>query len=130
MSDAKVIVIEPSDSQGRTLETLLRFLDLQPVLVSDVAEFRLHQQTESHDGLAIIVGKETIEKHGRELIAELRAMALPLPVIYLSADGLPKIAESSGDLVWFHLDYPVKQRRLSASDTTSISGFGSAWRRI
>jgi sigma-54 dependent transcriptional regulator, flagellar regulatory protein len=112
--DAKVIVIEPSDSQARTLETLLRFLDLQPVHVHDVAEFRQYQQTESHDWLALIVGKETVAEQGRELVAELRAMALPLPVIYLSADGLPKIAETSGDLVWFHLDYPVKQRRLSA----------------
>jgi sigma-54 dependent transcriptional regulator, flagellar regulatory protein len=64
--------------------------------------------------LALIVGKETVAQQGAELVAELRAMALPLPVIYLSADGLPKIAETSGDLVWFHLDYPVKQRRLSA----------------
>ena len=114
MPDAKVIVIEPSDSQARTLATLLRFLDLQPVHVHDVAEFRQYQQTESHDWLALIVGKETVAEQGRELVAELRAMALPLPVIYLSADGLPKIAETSGDLVWFHLDYPVKQRRLSA----------------
>ena len=114
MVDAKVIVIEPSDSQARTLETLLRFLDLQPVHVHDMAEFRRYQQTESHDWLALIVGKETVAEQGPELVAQLRAMALPLPVIYLSVDGLPKIAESSGDLVWFHLDYPVKQRRLSA----------------
>jgi len=37
-----------------------------------------------------------------------------LPVIYLSSDGLPKIAETSGDLAWLHLELPVKQRRLSA----------------
>jgi sigma-54 specific flagellar transcriptional regulator A len=112
--DAKVIVIEPSDSQARTLETLLRFLDLQPVHVHSVAEFRRYQQSESHDCLALIVGKDTVAEQGRELVAELRAMPLPLPVIYLSADGLPKVAETSGDLAWFHLDYPVKQRRLSA----------------
>ena len=41
-------------------------------------------------------------------------MKLPLPVIYLSDDGLPKVAETSADLCWFHLDYPVKHRRLSA----------------
>ncbi|MDP9014366.1 MAG: sigma-54 dependent transcriptional regulator [Pseudomonadota bacterium] len=114
MPDAKVIVIEPSDSQARNLETLLRFLDLQPVHVHNLAEFRQYQKTESHDWLALIVGKDTIAEQGRELVAELRAMALPLALIYLSADGLPKIAESSGDLAWFHLDFPVKQRRLSA----------------
>ncbi len=114
MVDAKVIVMEPSDSQARTLETLLKFLDLQPVHVRDVAEFRQCQRSQSHDWLALIVGKEAVSREGREIVAELRAMTPPLPVIYLSADGLPKIAESSGDLVWFHLDYPVKQRRLSA----------------
>ncbi len=114
MPDTKVIVIEPSDSQARNLETLLRFLDLQPVHVHTLAQFRQYQRTESHDWLALIVGKETIVQHGRELVAELRTMALPLPLIYLSTDGLPEIAQSSGDLAWFHLDYPVKQRRLSA----------------
>jgi len=112
--DSKVIVIEPSVSQARALEALLRFLDLQPVHVHNLAEFRRLQQAESHDWLALIVGKETVAEHGQELVAELRAMALPLPLIYLSADGLPKVAETSGDLAWFHLDFPVKQRRLSA----------------
>ena len=73
MADAKVIVIEPSDSQARNLETLLRFLDLLPVHVHDVAEFRRYQQSESHDWLALIVGKETVAEHGQELVAELRA---------------------------------------------------------
>jgi sigma-54 specific flagellar transcriptional regulator A len=41
-------------------------------------------------------------------------MRQPLPVICVSRDGLPKIAETSGDLAWFHLETPVKQRRLSA----------------
>jgi sigma-54 dependent transcriptional regulator, flagellar regulatory protein len=112
--DAKVIVIEPSDSQARSLETLLRFLDLEPILVHDVAEFRRYNQGEPHDLLALIVGQDTITTEGAELVSHLRAMGLPLPLIYLSSDGLPKIAESSGDLAWFHLDFPVKQRRLSA----------------
>ena len=53
-------------------------------------------------------------RSGAELVTQLRAMPQPLPVIFLSNDGLPKIAESSSDLAWFHLDLPVKQRRLSA----------------
>jgi sigma-54 dependent transcriptional regulator, flagellar regulatory protein len=112
--DAKVIVIEPSDSQARALETLLRFLDLEPIHVHDLAEFRSYNEGEPHDWLALIVGKETVSSDGRELVAHLRAMELPLPLIYLSSEGLPKIAETSGDLAWFHLDFPVKQRRLSA----------------
>jgi sigma-54 dependent transcriptional regulator, flagellar regulatory protein len=111
--DAKVIVMEPSDSQARELEALLRFLDLDPVRFHDLAE--LGRKTEgAHDWLALIVGQETIASDGPELVERLRAMAQPLPVIYLSSNGLPKIAESSGDLAWLHLDLPVKQRRLSA----------------
>jgi len=112
--DAKVIVIEPSDSRARNLETLLRFLDLEPIHVHDLAEFRRHNAGEPHDWLALIVGQETVASEGQELVSYLRSMALPLPLIYLSSDGLPKLAESSGDLAWFHLDFPVKQRRLSA----------------
>jgi len=41
---AKVIVIEPADSQARTLETVLRFLDLEPVHVHDLTELKEYQR--------------------------------------------------------------------------------------
>ena len=113
MVDAKVIVIEPSDSQARTLEDLLRFLDLEPVRVHHLTELNRAPQS-AQDWLAMIVGAETLAAHGAELVAQLRSMSRPLPVIYLSGDGPPKIVESSGDLAWLHLEMPVKQRRLSA----------------
>ncbi len=114
MVDAKVIVIEPSDSQARSLEALLRFLDLEPLRVLDLKDLSRSSDAARHDWLAVIVGAETIEVQGAQLVAQLRDMAQPLPLIYLSSDGLPKIAESSGDLAWLHLELPVKQRRLSA----------------
>jgi sigma-54 dependent transcriptional regulator, flagellar regulatory protein len=112
--DAKVIVIEPTDSEGSALTTLLRFLDLEAVHVHDLAELNSLPQRNSANLLAVIVGKQIVETQGAPLVAALRAMRAPLPVIYLSSDGLPKIAESSGDLAWLHLEVPVKQRRLSA----------------
>jgi len=111
--DPKVIVMEPSDAQARTLEALLRFLDLEPHRFHDLAELG-RATAGAHDWLALIVGAETIAKEGAALVARLRAMAQALPVIYVSSEGLPKIAESSGDLIWLHLELPVKQRRLSA----------------
>jgi sigma-54 specific flagellar transcriptional regulator A len=112
--EAKVIVIEPTDSEAASLQTLLRFLDLDPVHVRNLDELRRLPSAVSQDCLAVIVGRDTVLVQGLELIAALRGMRQPLPVIYLSGDGLPKIAESSGDLAWFHLETPVKQRRLSA----------------
>jgi len=112
--DAKVIVIEPADGQARTLLTVLRFLDLDPVHVHDLAELREYQRTAAHDWLAVIISQEAIAAQGVELVAQLRTIAQPLPVIYVGTDALPKIAESSSDLAWFHLELPVKQRRLSA----------------
>jgi sigma-54 dependent transcriptional regulator, flagellar regulatory protein len=114
VADAKVIVIEPSDLEARNLQTLLRFLDLEPVHVRDLAELRQSPHSSSQDCLAVIVGKDTVAEFGAELVKQLRAMPQPLPVIYLSNDGLPKISETSGDLAWFHMELPVKQRRLSA----------------
>jgi sigma-54 specific flagellar transcriptional regulator A len=114
VADAKVIVIEPADSEAAALSTLLRFLDLEPLHVHDLEELRQSRHAESKECLAVIVGKETLGALGPALVAQLRAMPQPLPVIYLSSDGLPKIAESSADLPWFHLEVPVKQRRLSA----------------
>ena len=114
MLDAKVIVIEPTDSEGSALLTLLRFLDLQAVHVHDLAELNSSPHRNSADLLAVMVGKRTVETQGAPLVAALRALPAPLPVIYMSSDGLPKIAESSSDLAWLHLEVPVKQRRLSA----------------
>jgi sigma-54 dependent transcriptional regulator, flagellar regulatory protein len=114
VAEAKVIVIEPTESEASSLQALLRFLDLDPIHVSDLAELRRSPSTFSQECLAVIVAEHTVAAHGEELIAALRAMRQPLPVIYLSAEGLPKIAEASGDLAWFHLETPVKQRRLSA----------------
>jgi sigma-54 dependent transcriptional regulator, flagellar regulatory protein len=112
--DAKVIVIEPTDSEGVALTALLRFLDLEAVHVHDLAEFNSLPQRNAPELLAVIVGKHIVEFQGAPLVAALRAMRQPLPVIYLSSDGLPKLAETSGDLAWLHLETPVKQRRLSS----------------
>jgi sigma-54 specific flagellar transcriptional regulator A len=111
--EAKVIVIEPSDSEATALQALLHFLDIEPVLVRDLAELRASTHCNT-DCVAVIARRETVAALGLELVTQLRAMRQPLPVICISADGLPKIAETSTDVAWFHLETPVKQRRLSA----------------
>jgi sigma-54 dependent transcriptional regulator, flagellar regulatory protein len=112
--EAKVVVIEPSDSEAAALSALLRFLDLEPIHVRDLAELRQSTHCNMPDCLAVIARRETVAALGSELVALLRGMRQPLPVICISADGLPKIAESCGDLAWFQLETPVKQRRLSS----------------
>jgi sigma-54 specific flagellar transcriptional regulator A len=106
--------MEPTDSEGAALSNLLRFLDLEPVHVHDVPELKAVLRCGSADYLAVIVSKQTLGSEGPPFVAQLRTLPQPLPVICLSTDGLPKIAESSGDLAWLHLEVPVKQRRLSA----------------
>jgi sigma-54 specific flagellar transcriptional regulator A len=96
------------------LDTLLRFLDIEPVQARNLDTLRDAGPAVSAEWLAILVGEEAVARHGAALVAYVRAMGHPLPVIYLSNSGLPKIAESSADIAWFHLDLPVKQRRLSA----------------
>jgi sigma-54 dependent transcriptional regulator, flagellar regulatory protein len=112
--EAKVIVIEPSDSEASALRALLHFLDLESVLIRDLAELRQSAHCNTSEFLAVIARRETVTALGPELVTHLRAMRQPLPVICISADGLPKIAETSTDVAWFHLETPVKQRRLSA----------------
>ncbi|HWW29302.1 MAG TPA: sigma-54 dependent transcriptional regulator [Steroidobacteraceae bacterium] len=107
-------MIEPTDLEANALQTLLRFLDLEPVHVRNLSELRQSAQCNTQDCLAVIVSRDTVTALGIELVTQLRSMRQPLPVICVSRDGLPKIAETSGDLAWFHLETPVKQRRLSA----------------
>jgi sigma-54 dependent transcriptional regulator, flagellar regulatory protein len=112
--EAKVIVIEPSESEAMALSALLRFLDLEPIHVRNLTELRQSAHCSTSECFAVIARRETVAAMGCELVAQLRAMPQPLPVICISADGLPKIAESSSDLAWFYLETPVKQRRLSS----------------
>jgi sigma-54 specific flagellar transcriptional regulator A len=114
VTEAKVIVIEPADLEANALLALLRFLDLDPVHIRDLAELRQSAHCNTPECVAVIARRDTVTAMGPELVAQLRSLRQPLPVICISADGLPKIAESSSDLAWFHLETPVKQRRLSS----------------
>ncbi len=114
MLEAKVLVIEPSVSVAGVAETLLRFLDIEPVLVRDLTELRRVAAQAQPDWLGILISAETADLWGREFIEILRGMPQPMPVIYLSQEGPPRIAESAADLPWLHLEQPIKQRRLSA----------------
>ena len=64
------------------------FLDLEPVHVRDLAELRKSAHCNSSDCLAVIARRDTVTALGAELVAQLRAMRQPLPVICISADGL------------------------------------------
>ena len=90
MVEAKVIVIEPAELEANALQALLRFLDLEPVHVRDLAELRRSAQANTPECLAVIARRETVTALGSELVTQLRAMRQPLPVICISADGLPK----------------------------------------
>ena len=114
MLEAKVLVIEPSESAAGLAEALLRFLDIEPVPVRDLGELRRLGAQAQPDWLAIMASAETIDLWGRDFVDILRSMPQPMPVIYLSAEGPPRIAESASDLPWLHLELPIKQRRLSA----------------
>jgi sigma-54 dependent transcriptional regulator, flagellar regulatory protein len=110
--DAKVLIIEPSNAAAQTLDTLLRFLDIEPVHVRTVDEMA-DQCPIKAEWLAVLVGAAALEHSGAALINYMRALSQPLPLIYVGADGLPKLAESSGDVPWLHLDVPVKHRQLA-----------------
>ncbi|MGA2779818.1 MAG: sigma-54 dependent transcriptional regulator [Steroidobacteraceae bacterium] len=114
MVETKVLVIEPTDSHARVLETALRFLNIEPIAIHTLAQIGVALRGTSQDWLAVIVGEEFITAHGAAFVQELRALQQRPAIIHVSADGLPKIAETSVDLCWFHLEAPVKQRRLSA----------------
>jgi len=114
VNDGKVLVIGPTDSQARVLDTLLQFLDIEPVRLRDPAQVGASLAGAPQEWLAVIVGKDVIAAHGRALVEQLRAVQQHPPIIYACRESLPAIAAESADLRWLHLELPVKQRRLSA----------------
>ncbi len=111
---AKILVIEAADSPVRILDTLLHFLEIEPVHVPDVAELRRRVAEAPDEWLAVVAGDETIAAHVGDLAATLRCHAPTLPIIYVTAEGLPKASETFRDLTWLPLELPLKQRRVTA----------------
>ena len=77
MVNAKVIVIESSDSEARVLQALLRFLDLEPLHVRDLAELRQSPHVASQDCLAVIVGSRSAGEPTSAASATIRSLAEP-----------------------------------------------------
>src|ERR1019366_9219984 len=90
LTDAKILIIEPSDQVAKNLETLLRFLDIEPVRVASVAELATISPADT-DWLAILVTAATRSFCAPELIGRLRTMSKPPPIIYMGGDSLPAI---------------------------------------
>src|SRR5271166_1585226 len=93
---------------------MLRFLNIEPVQIEDLAQIGAALRVRPNEWLAVIVGEEIIATQGAAFVEHLSALQQRPLIVHLGSNGLPKIAESSGDLCWFHLEAPVKHRRLSA----------------
>ncbi|MDE2306215.1 MAG: sigma-54-dependent Fis family transcriptional regulator [Gammaproteobacteria bacterium] len=114
MLDATVLVIEPSDANAQLAETLLRFLEIEPVRVRNLAELRADATVVEREWLAVMIARPTAEAAGVELVDFVRSMPRPMPIICLGNGGAPHCAADATDLNWLTLDQPIRQRCLSA----------------
>ena len=114
MLDATVLVIEPSDANAQLAETLLRFLEIEPVRVRNLAELRADATVVEREWLAVMIARPTAEAAGVELVDFVRSMPRPMPIICLGNGGAPHCAADATDLYWLTLDQPIRQRCLSA----------------
>ena len=61
ISEPKVLIIEADSDRGRELESVLRFINYEPVLTADCGRWN-DSVDEAHDILAVLVGFEVISK--------------------------------------------------------------------
>jgi sigma-54 dependent transcriptional regulator, flagellar regulatory protein len=113
VTDARILIVEPSDQVAQMLDTLLRFLDIEPVRIDTLSALSA-VSFEAAGWLAVLVTKATCELWGPEQVDYLRAGAEPIPIIYMGGSCLPTFAQTDAGRTWLHLKEPVEYRRLLA----------------
>jgi sigma-54 dependent transcriptional regulator, flagellar regulatory protein len=108
----RILIVEPSDHTAKQLHTLLRCLNIEPVRVASVQELAAVSGGEGN-WLAILVSNAACGVLGPQLVAQLRTMTQPPPVICLGGAGVPGFAQEE-EAVWLHLEEPVNHRTLSS----------------
>jgi sigma-54 specific flagellar transcriptional regulator A len=116
VTDAKVLVIEPDPAQSRTWETVLRFLDYDPVVVPDfdTVQWPSPQQL---DWVAVLLGHSASAGALQRFLEQLKSYDLRLPLVRVGtqetnqADGA---GWEEGELPYLQMELPIRYPQLSS----------------
>jgi sigma-54 specific flagellar transcriptional regulator A len=83
LSEPKVLIIESDADRGRELESVLRFINYEPVLTADCTHWKSSIE-DVDDILAVLVGNCTSDKALQKLLKEVHDLDEHLPIFLLA----------------------------------------------
>ncbi|MCG6866381.1 MAG: sigma-54 dependent transcriptional regulator [Thiogranum sp.] len=83
MSEPKVLIIEADTERGRELESVLRFINYEPVLTTDCGDWK-SSIDDVQDVLAVLVGSCKTDKVLQKLLKEVHDLDEHLPIFLLA----------------------------------------------
>ncbi len=83
ISEPKVLIIEADTDRGRELESVLRFINYEPVLTMDCGDWRASIE-DVQNILAVLVGTCKTDKALQKLLKEVHDLDVHLPIFLLS----------------------------------------------
>ena len=115
LSEPKVLIIEADPQLGRELQAVLKFINCNPVLVSDPASWKegIGKVSEIQ---AVLVGTCNSDQVLSSLLAEIHNLDEHLPVYLLARKGKePTVAIDSGSCILGRLDVPPNYAQLTSA---------------
>ncbi|MCG6900663.1 MAG: sigma-54 dependent transcriptional regulator [Gammaproteobacteria bacterium] len=115
LSEPKVLIIEADPQLGRELQAVLKFINCNPVLVSDPASWKegIGKVSEIQ---AVLVGTCNSDQVLSSLLAEIHNLDEHLPVYLLARKGKePTVAIDSASCILGRLDVPPNYAQLTSA---------------
>ncbi len=113
VTDAKVLVIEPDQAQSRTWETVLRFLDYDPIVVADfhAVQWPAPQQ---QDWIAVLLGQQASTGALHHFLEQLRSYDPRMPLVRVSGETGEVDWPQCEELPCLQMELPIRYPQLSS----------------
>ncbi|HFD80016.1 MAG TPA: sigma-54-dependent Fis family transcriptional regulator, partial [Gammaproteobacteria bacterium] len=114
-SEPKVLIIEADSERGHELESILRFINNEPVWTSDCSRWK-DSIADAGDILAVLVGSCKTDKALQKLLKEIHELDEHLPIFLLSEKNRePTVAIEPSSCILGRIEVPVHYTQLTSA---------------
>ena len=115
ISEPKVLIIEADADRGRELESVLRFINYEPVLTADCGRWK-DSVDEAQDMLAVLVGSCKSDKVLEKLLKEVHDFDEHLPIFLLAERHRePTVAIEPSSCILGRVELPAHYTQLTSA---------------
>ncbi len=115
ISEPKVLIIEADADRGRELESVLRFINYEPVLTADCGRWN-DSVDEAQDILAVLIGSCKSDKALEKLLKEVHEFDEHLPIFLLAEKHRePTVAIEPSSCILGRVELPAHYTQLTSA---------------